>query len=135
MVFIGAFVYGFLGVLVHPAFLLGSALTVPAVWIHLRIAPRDLKSVTGGELQVIQLGVAAGLATAVGLAPPLWPLLPVAALGYLAHLAIAAPPPELARAGRKVRATDSGSRRPRARLRRRKYIRPGLEAGGGAGVV
>src|SRR2546428_10790775 len=101
MVFIGAFVYGFLGVLVHPAFLLGSALTVPAVWIHLRIAPRDLKSVTGGELQVIQLGIAAGLATAVGLAPPLWPLLPIAVAGYLLHLAVVSPPAGLGRAWRK----------------------------------
>ena len=101
MASIAAFVYGLLGVLVHPAFLLGSALTVPAVWIHLRIDPRDLKSVTRGELQVIQLGIAAGLATAVGLAPPLWPLLPIAVAGYLLHLAVVSPPAELGRAWRK----------------------------------
>ena len=101
MASIAALVYGLLGVLVHPAFLLGSALTVPAVWIHLRIDPRDLKSVTRGELQVIQLGIAAGLATAVGLAPPLWPLLPIAVAGYLLHLAVVSPPAELGRAWRK----------------------------------
>ncbi len=101
MASIAALLYGLLGVLVHPAFLLGAALTVPAVWIHLRIDPRDLKSVTRGELQVIQLGIAAGLATAVGLAPQLWPLLPIAVAGYLLHLAVASPPAELGRAWRK----------------------------------
>ncbi len=98
--------------MVQPAFFLGAAFTMPAVWIHFRINPSDLKSVTQNELRVIQLGVAAGLSTAVGLAPPLWPLLPIAAVGYLAHLAVAAPPAELARAWRKVRSMDSGPRRP-----------------------
>ncbi len=107
-----AALYAILGATVHPAFFLGAAFTVPAVWIHFRIDPSDLKSVTRNELRVIQLGVAAGLSTAVALAPPLWPLLPIAAVGYLAHLAIAAPPAELARAWRKVRATGSGLRRP-----------------------
>src|SRR5256885_1367379 len=109
---IAAALYALLGATVHSAFFLGAAFTVPAVWIHLRIDPSELKSVTRNELRVIQLGVAAGLSTAVGLAPPLWPLLPIAAVGYLAHLAVAAPPAELARAWRKVRATDSGLRRP-----------------------
>src|SRR5437899_12545040 len=104
--------YSGVGVAVCPAFFLGAAFTVPAVLIHFRIEPTDLHSVTRGELRVIQLGVAAGLSTAVGLAPPLWPLLPVAALGYLAHLAIAAPPAELARAWRNVRTAGSGARRP-----------------------
>ncbi len=112
MAAIAAVLYAVLGVTVYPAFFLGAAFTVPAVLIHFRIEPTDLHSVTRGELRVIQLGVAAGLSTAVGLAPPLWPLLPVAALGYLAHLAIAAPPAELARAWRKVRTAASGSRRP-----------------------
>ena len=107
-----AALYAILGATVHPAFFLGAAFTVPAVWIHFRIDPNDLKSVTQNELRVIQLGVAAGLSTAVALAPPLWPLLPIAAVGYLAHLAVAAPPAELARAWRKVRATGSGLRRP-----------------------
>jgi len=107
-----AALYALLGATVQPAFFLGAAFTMPAVWIHLRINPGELKSVTQNELRVIQLGVAAGLSTAVGLAPPLWPLLPIAAVGYLAHLAVAAPPPELARAWRKVRAMDSGRRRP-----------------------
>ena len=64
--------------------------------------PIDLKSVTRNELRIIQLGIAAGLSTAVGLAPPLWPLLPLAAVGYLTHLAVVAPPAELARAWRKA---------------------------------
>ncbi len=112
MAAIAALLYAVLGASVHPAFFLGALFTVPAAWIHFRIEPTDLKSVTRGELRVIQLGVAAGLSTAVGLAPPLWPLLPIAAVGYFAHLAIAAPPAELARAWRKVRARDSASRRP-----------------------
>lgn len=95
-----AILYGSLGV-VHPAFLLGCALTIPAVWIHLRTVPTDLKSVTRNELRIIQLGVAAGLTTSVGLAPSLWPLLPLAAIGYLVHLAVVSPPAELARAWRK----------------------------------
>src|SRR2546422_11497908 len=73
-----AVLYAVLGVTVHPAFLLGAAFTVPAVLIPFRIEPTGLHSVTRGELRVIQLGGAAGLSTAVGLAPPLWPLLPVA---------------------------------------------------------
>src|SRR5438093_731931 len=101
-----------LALLIVAGYGLGPAYTMPAVWIHLRMNPGELKSVTQNELRVIQLGVAAGLSTAVGLAPPLWPLLPIAAVGYLAHLAVAAPPPELARAWRKVRAMDSGRRRP-----------------------
>jgi len=112
MAAIAAALYAILGATVHPAFFLGTAFTVPAAWIHFRIEPRDLKSATRGELRVIQLGVAAGLSTAVGLAPPLWPLLPIAAVGYLAHLAVAAPPAELARAWRKVRTADLGPRRP-----------------------
>ena len=101
MAAVAALLYGLLGVFVHPAFLLGCALTAPAVWIHLRIDPTDLKSVTRNELRVIQLGVAAGLSSAVVLAPPLWPLLPLAAVGYVAHLAVVSPPAELARAWRK----------------------------------
>jgi len=112
MAAIAATLYAVLGATVHPAFFLGAAFTVPAVWIHFRIDPSDLESVTRNELRVIQLGVAAGLSTAVALAPPLWPLLPIAVVGYLAHLAVAAPPAELARAWRKVRATGSGLRRP-----------------------
>ncbi|HEX9566272.1 MAG TPA: prenyltransferase [Thermoplasmata archaeon] len=112
MAALAALLYATLGATVHPAFFLGAIFTAPAAWIHFRIEPTDLKSVTRGELRVIQLGVAAGLSTAVGLAPALWPLLPIAAVGYFAHLAVAAPPAELARAWRKVRATDSGPRRP-----------------------
>src|SRR3989442_14900747 len=116
----GAVLYAVLGVPVPPAFLLGAAFTVPAVLIHFRIEPTDLHSVTRGELRVIQLGVAAGLSTPVGLAPPVWPLLPAAALGYPAHPAIPAPPPGLAPPWRKVRPPASGSRGPRRRPRRRK---------------
>src|SRR5205823_2397741 len=80
--------YGLLGVLGYPAFLLGMAWTLPAVWIHLHTKADELESVTRNELRVIQLGIAAGLSTAVGLAPSLWPLLPIAAVAYLAHLAV-----------------------------------------------
>ncbi len=110
MAAVAAILYGLLGILVHPAFLLGAALTVPAAWIHARIDPDDFKSVTRNELRVIQLGIAAGLSTAVGLAPPLWPLLPLAAAGYLVHLAVVAPPPELARAWRRPPARKADAR-------------------------
>jgi 1,4-dihydroxy-2-naphthoate octaprenyltransferase len=101
MTAVAAFLYAFLAATVHPAFYLGVLFTAPAVWIHLRIKPEDLKAVTRGELQVIQLGIAAGLSTAVGLAPALWPMLPVAAAGYAAHLAVVSPPADLARAWRR----------------------------------
>lgn len=101
MAAVAAGLYGLLGITAHPAFLLGSAFTIPAVWIHLRTNPTNLKSVTRSELRIIQLGIAAGLSTSVGLAPLLWPLLPLAAIGYLVHLAVVAPPAELARAWRK----------------------------------
>ncbi|TLZ41954.1 MAG: prenyltransferase [Methanobacteriota archaeon] len=94
--------YGLLGVLGYPAFLLGMAWTLPAVWIHLHTKADELESVTRNELRVIQLGIAAGLSTAVGLAPSLWPLLPIAAVAYLAHLAVASPPAALSRAWRKA---------------------------------
>src|SRR2546428_1546533 len=70
MASVAALVYGLLGIFVPPAFLLGAALTLPAVWIFLRIDPRDMKSLTRGEPPVLQLGIAPGLATAVGPAPP-----------------------------------------------------------------
>ena len=111
MAAIAAVIYAGLGVVVHPAFFLGAFFTAPAVWYHFRVDPTDMKSVTRNELRIIQLGIAAGLSTAVALAPVLWPLLIVAALGYLVHLSVAAPPPELARAWRKVGPTQSGSRR------------------------
>jgi len=97
-----AILYGLLGVTIHPAFLLGCALTLPAVWIHLRTNPTNLESVTRNELRIIQLGIAAGLSTAVGLAPVLWPMLPLAVVGYLAHLAVVSPPAELGRAWRRA---------------------------------
>ena len=93
--------YGILGVLVHPAFFLGAGTTAAATWFHVRVDPTDMKSVTRNELRVIQLGIAGGLTTAVALAPPLWPMIPLAVVGYLAHLAVASPPAELARAWRK----------------------------------
>src|SRR6267378_1206337 len=104
-------IYAVLGI-VHPAFLLGAGLTLVAVWCHVRVNPTDLKSVTRNELRVIQLGIAAGLATAVALAPPLWPMLPLAVLGYFAHLAVVAPPAELARAWRKAPIAKSATERP-----------------------
>jgi 1,4-dihydroxy-2-naphthoate octaprenyltransferase len=99
-----ATLYGILGVVVHPAFLLGAGMTAAATWFHLRVDPSDLKSVTRNELRVIQLGIAAGLSTAVVLAPPLWPMLPLAVAGYFAHLVVASPPPELGRAWRRTTA-------------------------------
>jgi 1,4-dihydroxy-2-naphthoate octaprenyltransferase len=102
MAAVAAVIYGLLGALVQPAFFLGAGLTAIAVWVHVRISPTDMKSVTRNELRVIQLGIAGGLSTAVALAPPLWPMLPLAVVGYFAHLVIASPPAELARAWRKA---------------------------------
>src|SRR2546430_13863703 len=119
MAAIASALYALLGAMVHPAFFLGAAFTVPAVWIHLRIDPSELKSVTRNELRVIQLGVAACLSTAVGLAPPLWPLLPIAAGRPPAHPAGAAPPAGLARAWANGPAPDSGLPRPWRDRRRR----------------
>ena len=96
----GAALYATLGFLVHPAFIGAGLITAAAAVLHRRLDPSDLKAVTRNELRVIQLGIAAGLSTSVFLAPPLWPLLPLAVVGYLAHLAAVAPPAELARAWR-----------------------------------
>ena len=106
----GATLYAGLGALVHPAFLLASALTFAAAAFHIRVDPVDLRSVTRNELRVIQLGIAAGLSATILVAPPLWPLAPLAALGYLAHLAAVAPPAELARAWRAAPAADARGR-------------------------
>ncbi len=97
-----AAIYGTLAASVNPAFVLGVLLTVPAIWVHATVRPEDLQSVTRSELRVIQLGVAAGLAVSVGLAPSLWPLIPIAAVGYLTHLIAVAPPADLARAWRRT---------------------------------
>lgn len=99
----GAVLYGVLGALRNPVFLLGCGLTLMAAAVHARTDLRSLVSITRNELRIIQLGIAAGLAVAVGLAPALWPLVPVAAIGYYVHLRAAAPPPELARAWRRAR--------------------------------
>jgi len=96
----GAITYGVAGALVHPAFFVGSALTFIASALHARTDPANLRSVTRNELRIVQLGIAAGLSVAVAIAPPLWPLVPVAALGYFVHLAAVAPPRGLARAWR-----------------------------------
>ncbi len=100
----GAALYGIVAVERTPILFLGSALTVAAAVVHARTDLGNLKSITRNELRVIQLGIAAGLAVSVGLAPVLWPLVPIAALGYAAHLRAVAPPPELARAWRRTRA-------------------------------
>jgi len=110
MAALAAGLYAILGILVHPAFLLGAAVTVPAVWVHAHTQPWDLRPVTRNELRVIQLGIAAGLATAVALAPPLWPVLPLAVAGYLAHLMVVSPPSELARAWRRAPEGSTGRR-------------------------
>lgn len=112
LAFAGAAAYAIAGVLVHPAFLLGGALTLAAAAFHARTDPTDLQGVTRNELRVIQLGVAAGLSVAVVLAPALWPLVPIAMVGYLVHLAAVAPPPALARAWRAAPA-EHGRGRPK----------------------
>ena len=107
-----AALYGVLALTVHPAFALGAVITTVAAVSHARTRPEDLGSVTRHELQVIQLGVAAGLAVAVGLAPILWPLVPLAAAGYFVHLVVVAPPASLAHAWRRVRrpSAEEGNR-------------------------
>ncbi len=107
----GALVYGFLAGFDNPVFALGAGLTAVAAVVHVRTDVGRLASVTRAELRVIQLGIAAGLAVSVALAPALWPLLPLAAVGYFAHLAVVAPPPELARAWRRParRAAEEGN--------------------------
>ncbi len=92
-----------LGLLVNPGFLLGCAITLPAVVVHARTDLGSLASVTRNELRIIQLGIAAGLAVSVALAPLLWPLVPLAALGYAVHLWTVDPPAELARAWLPIR--------------------------------
>jgi len=87
---------------VHPAFALGAAFTVLAAAFHVIVRVNDLESVTRNELRIIQLGIAAGLSTAVALAPALWPLVPIAVAGYFAHLWAVAPPAALARAWRRA---------------------------------
>ncbi len=93
-----AALYGVLAVEVHPGFLLGAAFTLLATVVHDRTDLGSLASITRNELRIIQLGIAAGLAVSVALAPVLWPLLPLAVLGYLIHLRAVAPPAELAHA-------------------------------------
>ena len=113
-----AVVYALLTLLVSPAFLLGVALTLPAVLVHDRTDLGSLASITRNELRIIQLGIAAGLSVSVVLAPGLWPLLPVAVVGYAIHLWVVAPPAELARAWfprRKPRAEDGNSAGPLSR--------------------
>ncbi len=95
--------YAVLGVLLHPAFFLGAALSGAATVVHARTNLNQLVSITRSELRVIQLGIAAGTVSAVALVPSLWPLLILAAVGYFAHLRAAAPPAELARAWRRTR--------------------------------
>ena len=107
----GAVLYGALALLAAPVFAAGAAFTLVAAGVHARTDLGDLVSITRNELRIIQLGIAAGLAVSVGLAPMLWPLLPLAALGYYLHLRAVAPPPELARAwrGRGSRPAEGGN--------------------------
>lgn len=83
---------------IHPALGFGAVAAAACAAFLARADPRDLVSVTRNELRVIQLGVAGGIASAIALAPWLWPLLPVAIVGYALHIAAASPPPRLARA-------------------------------------
>lgn len=108
-------IYALLSLLVSPAFLLGVAFSLPAVVVHARTDLGSLASVTKNELRIIQLGIAAGLSVSVLLAPLLWPLLPLAAVGYAVHLRTVAPPAELARAWlplRRTRAQEGNSAGP-----------------------
>jgi 1,4-dihydroxy-2-naphthoate octaprenyltransferase len=105
-------IYGALGIAVHPAFLLGAGLSLVTTVVHARTGLSQLTSITRGELRIIQLGIAAGLATSVALAPFLWPVLPLAVLGYAAHLRAVAPPAELARAWRRSRRPAEEGNRP-----------------------
>ena len=99
----GALAYGALGILRNPFFLAAAGLTFAAAAVHARTDLGSLASITRNELRVIQLGIAAGLVASAGLAPVLWPLLPLAAVGYYVHLRAVGPPPELARAWRRVK--------------------------------
>ncbi|HYM39863.1 MAG TPA: prenyltransferase [Thermoplasmata archaeon] len=93
-----AALYSALALLVSPAFVSGVAFTLVAVVVHTRTDLGSLLSITRNELRIIQLGIAAGLAVSVSLAPFLWPALPLATLGYFVHLRAVAPPSEFARA-------------------------------------
>ena len=106
----GAIVYLAAAILLHPVFLVAGILTLAAAVFHARTDPEDLRAVTRNELRVIQLGIAAGLCVAVVLAPVLWPLVPIAAVGYLVHLAAVAPPSDLARAWRAAPTTQGRGR-------------------------
>ncbi|MGQ0796886.1 MAG: prenyltransferase, partial [Methanobacteriota archaeon] len=97
----GASIYGALA-FVQPAFALGAAFSVAAAVFHALARVENLESVTRNELRIIQLGIAAGLSSAVALAPALWPLGPLAVAGYAAHLWAVAPPAALARAWRRA---------------------------------
>jgi len=112
LVAVASILYGFLAVAAHPGFAFGLVFTLPAVVYHARVEPGDLRSVTRQELRIIQLGIAAGLSSSVALAPVLWPLLPVAALGYAAHLLAVAPPADLARAWRRAPFPANDGRKP-----------------------
>ncbi|HCU94937.1 MAG TPA: manganese transporter [Actinobacteria bacterium] len=67
---------------------------------------------SGASAPAVVIWIAAGLAVSVGLDPALWPLLPLAAAGYVVHLRVVAPPPELARAWRRPgrRRAEGGNR-------------------------
>ncbi len=99
----GAAAYGILAFPDRPALWAAAGLTLAAAVVHARTDLSRLASITRNELRIIQLGIAAGLVASVGLAPVLWPVLPLAAAGYYAHLRAVAPPPELARAWRRPR--------------------------------
>lgn len=99
----GASLYAVLALVLDPVFAIGAAITAVAAAVHLQTDLGSLVSVTRNELRIIQLGIVAGLAVSVALAPVLWPLLPIAAAGYYAHLHAVAPPPDLARAWRRSR--------------------------------
>ena len=106
-----AVAYSVLALVSHPAFLFGAGLSLLAAFLHFRTDLSRLESITRNELRIIQLGIAAGLATSVAMVPSLWPLIPIASLGYLGHLRAAAPPAELSRAWRRAghRSAEEGN--------------------------
>jgi len=73
----------------YPVFLAAVPFAALAVLAHARTNPADVRSVTGNELRVIQLGIATGMAASVALAPILLPLPLAAVAGYLVHLRLA----------------------------------------------
>jgi len=72
-----------------PIFLFAIPFSVLSLAAHVSVHPNDSRNVTKRELTVIQAGIAAGLASAVALAPVLFVVPAGAFLGYVVHLRFA----------------------------------------------